>query len=418
MVVQRSACRTRGCWPSLNSKRGSLRTRRPPTRLSAGPAVLPRPEPTVARVRPCHRAPAGRAKPRAPTVGERGERALRRRPFGLAAPAPELPDKPAPGEATRREARRRRDARFDRSLPEAGRVRSSPRRAGRCPRARRGGAAGSVLPPPRSAARAEPPWRGDRLGRRDAGSVPGRPSPGPKGASPSSRPATRPRVGPAAALGASAVLQARALDREGRLSMATPSSVRARGAGGDAGGRPGRRTASRRSSSARDAAEQRRRGRVRRGRARVRLGDPGPVVSWRQLAALASAESPDRNGRSSPIVSIRTDAGPALDLQALLSTALGRSSQPRRHRRSDLGQTLLQELCESEVFLEALILRMVTELGVEGQGPRPRDLARWPGLGRIGAAIKLMPAEVELMVETGSGSPGTRTSGTGWSRPC
>ncbi len=70
------------------------------------------------------------------------------------------------------------------------------------------------------------------------------------------------------------------------------------------------------------------------------------------------------------------------------------------------SQTLLQELGESDLFLEALTLRLVTEMGVEGAKDHVLEiLLDGQGLGRIGAAIKLMPAAVELMIETGVWRP-------------
>ncbi|MEC7233456.1 MAG: HEAT repeat domain-containing protein, partial [Planctomycetota bacterium] len=73
------------------------------------------------------------------------------------------------------------------------------------------------------------------------------------------------------------------------------------------------------------------------------------------------------------------------------------------------SQTLLEELCESDAFLEALTLRLVTELGVEGAKDHVLQiLLDGEGLGRIGAAIKLMPAAVELMIEAGVWRPRDR----------
>lgn len=73
------------------------------------------------------------------------------------------------------------------------------------------------------------------------------------------------------------------------------------------------------------------------------------------------------------------------------------------------SRALIDELSQSELFLEALVLRLVTELDVEGAKDHMLEvLLDREGLTRIGAAIKLMPAEVELMVETGVWRPQDR----------
>lgn len=73
------------------------------------------------------------------------------------------------------------------------------------------------------------------------------------------------------------------------------------------------------------------------------------------------------------------------------------------------SHALTQELGQSKLFLEALVLRLVTELNLEGAKDHMLEiLLDQEGLTRIDAAIKLMPAEVELLIESGVWRPQDR----------
>ena len=140
----------------------------------------------------------------------------------------------------------------------------------------------------------------------------------------------------------------------------------------------------------------------------VRLGDPRA----RGAAAELAAGEGELAETARQVLAHRVDPNGAPVPVAFQRFYRLRWDAARNHGVIDgqiWAQTLLQELCESEVFLEALTLRMVTELGVEGAKDHVlKILLDGQGLGRIGAAIKLMPAEVELMVETGIWQPRDR----------
>lgn len=137
----------------------------------------------------------------------------------------------------------------------------------------------------------------------------------------------------------------------------------------------------------------------------IRLGDPRARGAVAELAA-GEGEFAET---ARQVLAHRVDPNGAAIPAAFKRFYRLRWDAARNHGVIDgqiWGQTLLQQLCESEPFLEALILRLVTELGVDGAKDHVLEiLLDGQGLGRIGAAIKLMPAEVELMVETGVWQP-------------
>ena len=140
----------------------------------------------------------------------------------------------------------------------------------------------------------------------------------------------------------------------------------------------------------------------------IRLGDPRARAAVAELAAGEGALA----GTARQVLAHRVDPE-----GAAIPTAFKRYYRLRWDAARNYGvidgqlwsQLLLEELGESQVFLEALTLRLVTELGVEGAKDHVlKILLDGQGLRRIGTAARLMPAQVELMVETGVWRPEDR----------
>ncbi len=73
------------------------------------------------------------------------------------------------------------------------------------------------------------------------------------------------------------------------------------------------------------------------------------------------------------------------------------------------SSTLIDELSRNDLFLEALTLRLVQEVNLEGAKDHLLEiLLEGEGLKRIDTAVEFMPAEVEMLIESGVWRPQDR----------
>lgn len=157
------------------------------------------------------------------------------------------------------------------------------------------------------------------------------------------------------------------------------------------------------------------------------LRDPNPVVSGAAMVALVRLGDPAARSLVAEVAtSGNTDAARAAQqvlahyvdpAGAAVPAAFERFYRLRWDAACNYGlvdgklwsRALLEELADSPLFLEALVLRLVGELDVEGAKDHLLEiLLEGEGLTRIGAAIRVMPSEVELLVESGVWRPQDR----------
>lgn len=154
--------------------------------------------------------------------------------------------------------------------------------------------------------------------------------------------------------------------------------------------------------------------------------DPAPTVAEAAMVALARIGEP----RARQAVAERAAGGGALagSAQQILAHRIDplRAAVPDAFQRfyrlhwdaarnygvidgKIWGSTLIDELSRNDLFLEALILRLVQDVNLDGAKDHLLEiLLEGEGLRRIETAVSFMPAEVEMMIEAGVWRPQDR----------